>query len=94
MLIFKLSLLISYLIFLKNLEMIRPIVKYTNACLLLVVVFIIGDLYFGYNDRTCTNAAITNINLSFGLGTWLKISAFTNLILFILSISGLNLHKV
>jgi hypothetical protein len=74
--------------------MIRPIVKYTNASLLLVIVFIIGDLYFGFYDKTCTNADITNIKLRFGLGTWLKVSAFTNLILFILAISGLNLHKV
>ena len=65
------------------LSMLRPSVSYVNLLFFTMLVFAIGDLYFAYTDLSCTHAWITNTKLGFGLGTWLKVSGYTN-ILFLL----------
>lgn len=48
-----------------------------------MIIFVIGDLYFAYNDYSCTNLWVTNTKIGFGLGTWLKVSGYTNLLFLI-----------
>jgi hypothetical protein len=48
--------------------------------------FAIADLYFAYQAEPCTYAWISNTKLGFGLGTWLKVSGYTNLVFLLLPI--------
>lgn len=74
--------------------MIRPSITYSNICFFTMLIFAVADLYFAYNDYSCTNAWITNTKLGFGLGTWLKISGYTNLIFLLFPIIGFFLGSL
>lgn len=45
-----------------------------------MLLFVLGDLYFGYRDQSCTSSGIINTKIGFGLGTWLKVSGYTSLL--------------
>lgn len=57
---------------------------YTNYILLTFIPFIIADLWYGYHEFSCADAKIDNTNIKFPLRTWLKVSGYTNLMLFLL----------
>lgn len=59
---------------------------YSNLILFTMVPFIIGDLYFGYKDYSCTRLPIENTKIGFGLSTWLKVSGWTSVAFIILPI--------
>lgn len=69
-------------------------ISYSNICLLTAIIFTIGDLYFAYNDYTCTFSWITQTKLGINLGTWLKVSGFTSLLFMVIPIIGLCLGRL
>ena len=73
--------------------MIRPTITYSNLCFLTMLIFAIADLWFAYNDYSCT-LLIPNLKLGFGLGTWLKVSGYTNLIFLLVPIIGFFLGSL
>jgi hypothetical protein len=48
--------------------------------------FIVCDLYYAYNNNSCTHISIKNYNIGINLATWLKVDGYINL-----SISGVLL---
>ena len=71
--------------------MVQPRVSFSSFIFFAVLLFIIGDLYFAYTDKSCTNTTITNTKIGFSLGTWLKISGYTNLLFLLVPIVGFYL---
>jgi hypothetical protein len=71
--------------------MIRPAFSLGNLYLYTILIFVIGDLYFAHNDHTCTNVWISNTNLGMRLGTWLKISGWTNFLFILFPIASICL---
>ena len=61
-----------------------PTISYSNLCLLTSIFFIIGDLYFGYYDHTCTHSWVPQVKLGISLGTWLRVSGWTSLLFLII----------
>lgn len=50
------------------------------VCLLIVLLpFIIGDLYFAHNDHTCVNLQLKNKYISITLGQWLVTNAYISI---------------
>lgn len=47
---------------------------------LLLTPFIVCSLYYGFQDTSCANKAVTKFSIVFDLGTWLKIDGFTDLV--------------
>ena len=74
--------------------MIRPTITYSNLCFLTMLIFAIADLWFAYNDFSCTTSWIVNAKLGFGLGTWLKVSGYTNIIFLLFPLIGFFLGSL
>lgn len=61
-------------------------VSWPNLLLFTSIIFTVADLYFGYNDFSCTNSWVTQAKLGFGLGTWLRVSGYTSLLFLVIPI--------
>lgn len=57
-----------------------------TACLLCLVAlpFVIGDLYFAFENPKCVRLPISNTKISFNLSTWLKVNGLLSLMLMLL----------
>ena len=68
--------------------MIRPAYDTSTLCFFTILIFVIGDLYFAYNDHTCTTSWVVNAKVGFGLGTWLKVSGYTSFLFILFPIAS------
>lgn len=57
-----------------------------NYLTLAMIPFILLDLYYGYNEQTCTDLMIRNTSISFPMRTWLKVSGFTSMLVILIPI--------
>lgn len=57
-----------------------------NYITLAMIPFILLDLYYGYNEHTCSDLMISNTSISFPMRTWLKVSGYTNLLVVLIPI--------
>ena len=66
--------------------MTRPSFDIVSLLPLASLFFIIGDLYFAYNDHTCTRSWVVESNFGIGLGTWLKVSGYTSILFIVFTL--------